>query len=297
MKAEQELTEIHNHSEGTKRRKSGRMVRSFRKYQPAHFSRRVTKAGLFMRSLTAAIVMVMAVLAPVHILPGYAAPGPNKALAAVMVDNEAADTRQLDKGGDRLTKKQRSRLLAEALLLKAEAAEPEVTADMRTLEKSSAHLEGLEYRLKTMDSLARKIESDAEEDQVSLMAAAAGVSDVLRYTLTCSAEDYSQMVPEALAVLTDKGYRVEKFRNAWGGKFYQGVNVHLLSPAGTRVELQFHTPQSFAIKQASHEVYEIRRNPSSTAEEVEEAVRLSLAYNAQVVEPEGARAISWPLAA
>ena len=295
MKAGQELTEIHN--EKITGKKAGRMVRSFHKYQPAHFSRKATKAGVFMRSLTAAVIMVMAVLSPIHILPGYTAPSPNKALAAVMVDNEAVELKPLNKGGDRLTKKQRSRLLAEALLYKAEVAEPEVTADMRTLERSSAHLQGLEYRLKTMDSLARKIESDAEEDQVSLMAAAAGISDVLRYTLTCSAEDYSQMVPEALAVLTAKGYQVEKFRNAWGGKFYQGVNVHLLSPAGTRVELQFHTPQSFAIKQASHEVYEIRRNPASTAEEIEEATRLSLAYNAKVIEPEGARAISWPLAA
>ncbi len=297
MKAGQELTEIHNYKEIKKERKNSHMTRSFHKYQPAHFSRRIRGTGGFMRSLTAAVIMVMAVLAPIHILPSYASPSPNKALAAVMVDNETVDTRQLSKGGDRLTKKERSRLLAETLLLKAEAVEPEVTADMRTLEKSSAHLQGLEYRLKTMDSLMRKIESDAEEDQVSLMAAAAGISDVLRYTLTCSAEDYGQTVPEAISVLMAKGYRVEKFRNAWGEKFYQGVNVHLLSPAGTRVELQFHTLQSFAIKQASHKVYEIRRNPASTAEEIAEATRLSLAYNAKVIEPEGARAISWPLAA
>ena len=65
-----------------------------------------------------------------------------------------------------------------------------------------------------MDSLARKIVSDADEDQVSLSAAAAGISDVLRYTLTCSDADYSAMVPQAMASLTEKGYRVEKFRNA-----------------------------------------------------------------------------------
>ena len=168
---------------------------------------------------------------------------------------------------------------------------------MRTLERSSAKLQGLDYRLKSTDSLARKITSDADEDQVSLAAAAAGISDVLRYTLTCSDANYSTMVPQAMAALTEKGYRVEKFRNAWGGKFYQGVNVHLMSPAGVRVELQFHTPQSFAVKQASHAVYEIRRNPASSAEEVEEATRLSIAYNAAVVVPEGARAIHWPVAA
>ena len=75
------------------------------------------------------------------------------------------------------------------------------------------------------------------------------------------------------------------------------MNVHLVSPSGVRVELQFHTPQSFTIKQASHEVYEIRRSPSSTPEQVAEATRRSIEYNAQVVVPEGAEAISWPKAA
>ena len=62
------------------------------------------------------------------------------------------------------------------------------------------------------------------------------------------------------------------------------------------VELQFHTPQSFAIKQASHGVYEIRRDKSATAEQKDRAKRLSLAYNAQVQMPEGADALAWPAA-
>lgn len=70
-----------------------------------------------------------------------------------------------------------------------------------------------------------------------------------------------------------------------------------MSPAGVRVELQFHTPQSFAVKQASHAVYEIRRNPASSPDEVAEATRLSLAYNAAVIAPQGAAAIAWPMAA
>ena len=81
--------------------------------------------------------------------------------------------------------------------------------------------------------------------------------------------------------------------NAWGGKFYQGINVHLLSPSGVKAELQFHTPNSYAIKQASHGVYEIRRNPEATPEEVADATAKSIAYNAQVKIPAGAKAICW----
>ena len=66
---------------------------------------------------------------------------------------------------------------------------------------------------------------------------------------------------------------------------------------GVRFEVQFHTPQSFAVKQESHEVYEIRRSPDATPAEIADATRKSLAYNAKVVVPEGADAIAWPLAA
>lgn len=297
MKAAQEMPETYIEPLKQSKKSAHHLARSFRKFKPEQFSRRVTGAGWWMRSLTAAVMMIMAVLAPIHVLPTYAAPvDPEENVSPIVTVASAADLRQL-RGDKKLTRKEKSRLLALALRRKAALAEPEVTADMRTLERSSAKLQGLDYRLKSTDSLARKITSDADEDQVSLAAAAAGISDVLRYTLTCSDADYSTMVPQAMAALTEKGYRVEKFRNAWGGKFYQGVNVHLMSPAGVRVELQFHTPQSFAVKQASHAVYEIRRNPASSAEEVEEATRLSIAYNAAVVVPEGARAIHWPVAA
>lgn len=91
----------------------------------------------------------------------------------------------------------------------------------------------------------------------------------------------------------NSNYRVLKFRNAWGGKFYQGINVQLLDPSGIKTELQFHTPNSYAIKQASHEVYEIRRNPASTPAEAAEATAKSIAFNDMVNVPSGAKNISW----
>lgn len=295
MNAGQELTEGYTRNLAAGRK--NRLTRSFRKFQPAHFSRRITGAGTWVRGLTAVFIMMMAVLSPVHVLEGYASPVPDlhESVPAIVEDANTDDVRT--NLGAALTRKQKSRLLATALLMKARSAEPAVTADMKELERRNAKLQGLDYRLKSMDSLARKIESDAEEDQTSLAVAADGISDVLRYTLTCSADDYSEMVPAALERLQAKGYTIEKFRNAWGGKFYQGINVHLMSPTGVRVELQFHTPQSFAIKQASHEVYEIRRNPASSPEEVAAATHLSLVYNAAVIAPQGAAAIAWPKAA
>jgi len=182
-------------------------------------------------------------------------------------------------------------VLAQSLIAEAQAAEPDVTRDMRALEQKGAYLTGLTHRIKAEDSLMQKILTDAVADNVDLGQAADGISDVLRYTLVIKEADYSRRVPEAMEKLTASGYEVLKFRNAWGGKFYQGINVQLLSPAGVRTELQFHTPQSYAIKQASHGVYEIRRNPEATPEEVADATVKSIAYNKQVKMPPGAKEI------
>ena len=182
-------------------------------------------------------------------------------------------------------------VLAQSLIAEAQAAEPDVTRDMRALEQKGAYLIGLKHRIKAEDSLMQKILADAAKDNVNLGQAADGISDVLRYTLVIKDEDYSRRVPEAMKKLTAGGYKIVKFRNAWGGKFYQGINVQLLSPAGVRTELQFHTPQSYAIKQASHGVYEIRRNPEATPEEVADATVKSIAYNKQVKMPPGAKEI------
>ena len=184
-------------------------------------------------------------------------------------------------------------VLAQSLIAEAQAAEPDVTRDMRALEQKGVYLTGLTHRIKAEDSLMQKILTDAVADNVDLGQAADGISDVLRYTLVIKEKDYSRRVPEAMEKLTAGGYEVLKFRNAWGGKFYQGINVQLLSPAGVKTELQFHTPQSYAIKQASHGVYEIRRNPEATPEEVADATAKSIAYNAQVKVPAGAKEIHW----
>ena len=184
-------------------------------------------------------------------------------------------------------------VLAQSLIAEAQAAEPDVTRDMRALEQKGVYLTGLTHRIKAEDSLMQKILTDAVADNVDLGQAADGISDVLRYTLVIKEKDYSRRVPEAMEKLTAGGYEVLKFRNAWGGKFYQGSNVQLLSPAGVKTELQFHTPQSYAIKQASHGVYEIRRNPEATPEEVADATAKSIAYNAQVKVPAGAKEIHW----
>lgn len=257
-------------------------------------ARKMLKAGWAVRSLTASVMLMMAVLAPVNMVRSYAAPlTADESVAAIVELAELADERAVR--SSRMDKRQQADTMAEELLEKARTEEPSVTAALLALEKDGVRLKGTEHRLKEKASLTRKILSDAEEEQLSLEQAAAGIGDVLRYTMVIDESLYSKEVPKALQKLETDGFRVIKFRNAWGGKFYQGINVQLLSPNGMRMELQFHTAQSYAIKQASHEVYEIRRSPQSTPEQIADATEKSIMYNEQVKVPPGAAQVFWPL--
>ena len=266
----------------------------------------ILRGSHVLRFLTTAVLTFVFASVPYTLVHGYAALPAREdrtvlaEMASLYNEDGLDDEESIAKGvtdKEALPEKDgKSHRLARQLRSRASAAEQDVTADMRSLEGGESRLAGLEARLKSEESLARKIESKAAASSLPYEDAASRVHDVLRYTLVAEDDRYNEQVQASLQKLAAAGYRVLNFRNAWGGKFYQGINVQLQSPAGIPVELQLHTPQSYAVKQASHGVYEIRRDPASTPEEVQRATRLSLAYNAQVRQPLGAEQLAWPLA-
>ncbi|WP_373460747.1 glycohydrolase toxin TNT-related protein [Agromyces ramosus] len=141
----------------------------------------------------------------------------------------------------------------------AAAIEPATTQLMQELAASvDGELAGLEFRLKAPDSLARKIASDAAVDGLTPAEAASAVSDALRYTIRTDAAGYTGAVRDTLSALRTQGWGV-RVKNYWlvDSNPYQGVNVALTSPTGQRVELQFHTPESLALKEGRlHTLYE-----------------------------------------
>jgi hypothetical protein len=149
-----------------------------------------------------------------------------------------------------------SRDIARRMLAKAKAAEPKVTQDISdAAKKSGGKQEGLEYRLKSEDSLTRKIDSEG----------AAGVNDNLRYTVTYEPNKLGQGANSVMADLEAKGYERVAVKNTFDqGRGYMGINTTFRSPDGQLLELQFHTPQSFDIKQnINHSLYEQWRLPST----------------------------------
>ncbi|GAB2022431.1 hypothetical protein RyT2_15050 [Pseudolactococcus yaeyamensis] len=142
---------------------------------------------------------------------------------------------------------------ASDLLKDARQAEPKITSDLKdSLKSTSAHLEGLDYRLKTLDSLSRKVKNEPK----------AKMRDVVRYTSISKPDELVADYSKIMDNLRKKGYNISAVKNSWldENRAYKGINTNLKTPAGYEFELQFHTQASFDLKNGKlHELYEKQR--------------------------------------
>ena len=183
--------------------------------------------------------------------------------------------------------------LAEKRLEEAVKLEPAITKDLQSIEDDEAKLVGLDFRLKSQESLTRKIILDSHDKGIPLEEAAAEINDVIRYTICIEPSLYVSKATEFLKALEAKGYTVVKFKNLWGGDTYKGLNTQIEAPSGTVFELQVHTPDSFEMISKTHPYYEIARDENSTEEEVEEATRAMIELVEGLEVPEGALEFAW----
>jgi hypothetical protein len=155
---------------------------------------------------------------------------------------------------------------AERIRRDAEAVEPVVTNLMQGIAKSinadfAIKVDGknsLEDRLKSTDSLARKIDQDAEKNHSGDREKAANaISDAVRYTLNVDDANYTDGLEKTLNTVKETGWKVESVKNFWqAGDPYDGTNIKL-SKDGVKAELQLHTPTSHKVKQVGlHNDYE-----------------------------------------
>lgn len=148
--------------------------------------------------------------------------------------------------------------LAKGIRDKAVAAEPAITKLIEGVAKQSgAKLEGLANRIKSTDSLARKIDADAEAGYGGdRKKAAEEISDANRYTISVNDGDYADTLKSTVTALEETGWQV-RVKNFWqSGDPYDGVNIKATRD-GVKVEVQVHTPKSFKTKEKElHDVYE-----------------------------------------
>lgn len=137
---------------------------------------------------------------------------------------------------------------------KAVAAEPDITVQVKEIaKKHGMKMEGLEYRIKGKDSFLRKVRSNYSTDGNEYE-----VKDILRYTYTASPEELSFHTLKAIESYKNIGYNTIEVKNYWLNKSnpYNGINTTIKSPDGQKFELQYHTPESYVVKDAMHVLYE-----------------------------------------
>lgn len=185
---------------------------------------------------------------------------------------------------------QNADLLANKIYEKASAVEPEITNIMEVISnKLGANLTGLEYKLKTVDSLNRKILDVANEKfNGDLKMAAENISDAVRYTMLTNSSKYMETVNSAVATLKRKGYSAV-VKNTWKpNSAYKGINVALVSPSGQRLELQFHTAKSLFVKGKIHPMYEEWRVLDPNSPKAETLMSEMIKLSNSLVTPPGA---------
>ncbi len=186
--------------------------------------------------------------------------------------------------------------VADGLLEKARRAEPTVTRDMEEFaSRHGTRLEGLSFRLKGKGSMVRKMSTRLEE-RPGMRPSEAGklVKDSLRYTMTASLEDYARVVNDTLRELKERGYEFDdsEVRNYWPrSRLYKGININMRR-GDVVMELQFHTPESYDMKQnRTHPLYEEFRRSDTPPERAAELERRMSEILASLEVPPGVEGI------
>lgn len=139
---------------------------------------------------------------------------------------------------------------------------------------NKAVLEGLEYRVKSPKSLYNKLYQRVEKSFFDSLA------DVVRYTIILDPEDYVEQIRSVITALSEKNWKIYALKNYWtnDGFPYNGVNTKFKNPRNYRIEIQFHTKESFDVKMSKedHDLYEQRRVLEPGCDEYNRILQLQL---------------------
>lgn len=188
--------------------------------------------------------------------------------------------------------------------LKAIEDEPKITKDMCDIAESMGYgFFGLNYRLKSggdnEEGVCRLMqkrqeyldEALAKKKPITPEEATDKLKDMVRYTLCVSQDTMGDDADKVLGELEKKNYKIIKIGSTWteqrGDNPYRGLNCAVVSPDGTTFELQFHSPESYATKNALHGRYKIARGEKSTKKKKKEANGVMRHYYNALRTPKG----------
>ncbi|WP_259472284.1 XopAD/skwp family type III secretion system effector [Pseudomonas syringae] len=149
-------------------------------------------------------------------------------------------------------------LEAQSLLTRAREMEPRVTHMLRRVAESHAgQLAGMDHQLKSVGSLKEKLTQQMAVKNKTLEEAVAGVNDALRYSVVLDPQHFTAGLRGVLASLDDQGHVRVKLNNLFAKHqpAFKAVNVTMRSPEGALWDIQFHTPDTFRLKEQFHDLY------------------------------------------
>lgn len=186
----------------------------------------------------------------------------------------------------------------DAYAARARAAERAISPQIRAAARlSDAELVGFDQRLKSPDSLKRKVATwMGEERGRTVGQSLARINDAVRFTLQWPGKRYTAGVTAASALLASWGNDSAKWSNTWTRKNgYKAVNSGWRAPrSGQLFEVQFHTPESKKAQLETHKLYEEQRLPGTSPERARELQEQQDALFAAVPVPPGADRLTAP---
>jgi len=155
--------------------------------------------------------------------------------------------------------------------------EPAITTDLAKISKDTGvPMVGMEYRLKAKDSFLRKVGKESEHslDPQRIKDTISSTNDVIRYTYQDNPLTLVNSYKNITGALQEKGYDLVRVKNFWHNKGnpYNGINCtfRIKDPKGKGYqdfEVQFHTPESYGVKDRMHKDYEAWRLLSASSPE------------------------------
>lgn len=178
--------------------------------------------------------------------------------------------------------------IASYLLNQANHNDKEITSDLHGFVDNKMYLVELDNRIKGKKRLKEKIYYKSMDKQISIMEAIPYIRDVLRYTFIIDNDQYIEKIDECLTSLESSGYKVIDFCNNWNELLYRDIDVKLENSQGFLFEIQFHTQNSYQIKEEkTRELYNLLRNRNVPIDLLVKANILRKFYQQQVIIPYG----------
>lgn len=164
-------------------------------------------------------------------------------------------------------RKSKLSMKAAEMYIDAAVHEPQITKDIRrAISNTDSALYGLENRLKTPQSVLRKLELGKK------------VQDAVRYTTISSDDNFVKNYNSVKDKLMKKGYTEIRCKNYFedyklGKVKHKSVQCNFKTPDGYPFEIQFHTKSSQDAKTKKIPLYEEVRKPGVNEKRKAEIIR------------------------